>query len=148
MIGAARSGRDISFPKMFMDKPQFRGQITTIHPTAIETLTVTIEDNADAGGSPFVIHLSLVTDRDGGLDVASAMDVCPADARSLAMHLRNAADVVDQADPEVRAGLNGVRCLPMITLCGTRFFLDERLRQLRNVGEPNHYFDLDDPFRT
>jgi hypothetical protein len=144
MTGAVLMGRDISSPFPFMDKPQFCGQVTTIHPTATETLTVTIEDNADAGGSPFVIHLSLVTDRGGGLDVASTMDVCPADARSLAMHLRNAADMVDQADPEVRAGLNGVRCLPMITLCGTRFFLDERLRQLRNVENADHFFDLND----
>jgi len=125
-----------------MEKPHYYGQIATIRPVGQETLSVSIEDNLEAGGSPFVIRLSFETG--GDVDVAGVMNVCTADAVSLASHLLNAANILDQADPEVRAGLNGVRRLPIISLCGTRFFIDERLRQLRNVGNPDHVFDLDD----
>jgi len=129
---------------MLMEKPHYYGQIATILLTAEQNLSVSIEDNLEAGGSPFVVRLSFKTG--GDVDVAGVMNVCTADAVSLASHLLKAANILDQAGPEVRAGLNGVRRLPIISLCGTRFFIDERLRQLRNVGNPDHYFDLDESY--
>ena len=66
--------------------------------------------------------------------------------KALAEHLLNAAAIAAGAEDEVRAGIVGIRKLPTITLGGTEFIIDHRLRQLRNAENPMHYFDLDDPF--
>jgi len=52
--------------------------------------------------------------------------MCPENARSLAAHLVNNADVAECAEGQPRAGIIGVRQLPTITLRGQRFFIDER----------------------
>ena len=38
---------------------------------------------------------------------------------------------------------SGPRCLPVVHLQGTDYFVDERLRQFREVTNPHHYIDFD-----
>ena len=39
---------------------------------------------------------------------------------------------------------DGVKMLPVVRYEGKLWFLDERLRQLRNVGNPHDFIDLND----
>jgi hypothetical protein len=130
-----------------MDNPQFHAEVATIFNGQRRVLGVDIYPNPDRVGSaaPAVIEVTCWSTRqDTALHSVGVL--APADARALAAHLANAAGLVEQFDPEVRAGIEGVRLLPTITLCGRRFYIDERLRQLRNAENPDHYFDLVDPF--
>jgi hypothetical protein len=128
-----------------MEKPDYHGEVTCVLPhDNVIVLGVDIRRNP-YGGRANVIDLTFWN---SGIplntDVCSAGVFCPDDARSLASHLLNAASVIDQVEMEKRAGITGVRVLPTIMLCGTRFIIDERLRQLRNAENPAHFFDLDD----
>ncbi len=131
-----------------MDNPHFHAEVATYFHDLSQVLGIDLHPNPHrvGGAAPTVIELTCWNERQD-TDVYSAGVLSPADARALATHLLNAADLVEQADPEVRAGVEGVRLLPTIALCGTRFFIDERLRQLRNVANPGHYFDLTDALK-
>jgi len=41
-------------------------------------------------------------------------------------------------------GRDDVRQLPIITRNGKKYYIDERLRQLRNINNPHDYIDLED----
>jgi hypothetical protein len=127
-----------------MDKPDYHGEVTCILPHEnVIVLGVDIRRNPYGGRENVIDLTSWNSSVPLNTDVCSAGVFCPADARSLAAHLVNAADLTDQAERQY-AGIIGVRKLPIITLCGTRFIIDERMRQLRNAENPAHFFDLED----
>jgi len=127
-----------------MEKPDYHGEVTCVLPhDNVIVLGIDIRRNP-YGGRENVIDLTFWNSGIPGTDVYSAGVFCPDDARSLAAHLVNAADLAEQAETEQYAGITGVRVLPTVTLCGTRFIIDERLRQLRNAENPAHFFDLED----
>lgn len=130
-----------------MDNPQFHAEVATVFDERCRVIGVDVHPNPYrlGGAAPVIIEVTC-WDEERDTVLRSVGVLAPADARALAAHLANAADLVEQFDPETRAGIEGVRLLPTITLCGTRFIIDERLRQLRNAENPNHYFDLADPF--
>ncbi len=130
---------------MAMDRPHYRGEVSSILPHAQYVLAVQLFPNAFEEGRGYLIDLTTWNTLIPGTDVFSAGILCPADARALAGHLLNAADIADQATANAGAGVTGIRQLPTIKLCGKRFLIDERLRQLRSVENPMHSFDLDDP---
>lgn len=126
-----------------MNKPHYHGKVTSILPELTVVLGIDLLPNP-CSGRGYVIdltHWSSIVPRS---DAVSAAILCAKDARSLSDHLVNGVALIEQAEEETTAGITGVRVLPTITLCGTRFFIDERLRQLRNVENPDHYFDLED----
>jgi hypothetical protein len=128
-----------------MEEPQYHGEVYPASPSWQETLTVDVLNGPPDGGIRYRIRMASWPDPEAH-DPVAATDLCPADARSLAEHLVRAAELAEQAEPEIRAGIFGMRRLPTITLCGIRFLIDDRLRQLRNVESPDHFVDLDDPF--
>lgn len=128
-----------------MKGPEFHGEVSNILSDRKETLTVDLLENLHVQRK-FVIRLAHEIDDDPF--AVTYADLCPDNTRSLGDLLHNAADVAEFAEPERMAGLIGVRPLPVICLCGTEFFIDERLRQLRNVGNPMHFFELEDRTKT
>jgi hypothetical protein len=128
-----------------MDRPIFHGEVINILDHRRETLLVDVTRNPVPGQRAVVIDLRLVTDdehMEGSWPVGT---FCPANALALAEQLWSAAAIAELLDEEARAGVTGIRRLPVIHVCGTAFFVDERLRQLRAVDDPGHYFDLDGP---
>jgi hypothetical protein len=125
-----------------MDEPYYCGHIQNIFSCGKEILSVELYHNAPPGQRKNLISVTRSTNMGG--DWAEIGLMCPNNARALASHLANAADIAEAAETEVRAGITGVRRLPSIVLCGTEFFIDERLRQLRSVENPAHFFDLED----
>lgn len=129
-----------SYPNLIMDELHYHGEITTITPhrrqsLSVDTLLRTYKDVPRP-----VTCLSAWNPDD--YDPSAEIDLSAADARSLAGHLLNAAAVLESGGPIRGAGLTGVRQLPTVTLCGIRFIIDERLRQLRNADDPCHVVDL------
>jgi hypothetical protein len=124
-----------------MDEPYYSGRIENLMDHKSEILCVELF----ASPSPASLrHLVVVTrSTDHGDDWATVGLMCPDDARALATHLCNAAMVAEVANQDTRAGIEGIRILPTIWLCGKKFFIDGRLRQLRNVEDPMHFFDID-----
>lgn len=129
-----------------MEKPHYHGEVCSVLPDVQIVLGVDLFPNHFNGGRGYVIDLTTWNTRMSDTAVYSVGLLCPDDARSLAGHLENAASLADRATAEQGAGIIGVRQLPTIRLCGRVFIIDERLRQLRNVANPKHSFDLDDPF--
>jgi hypothetical protein len=68
----------------------------------------------------------------------SFTDLSARNARILGELLLGAAEMAEALEGDGE----GVRSLPTITLCGAEFFIDEKLRQLRSVQSPHHFFDL------
>ena len=129
---------------MFMDKQIFHGEVTNILSDRRETLLVDVTLNPKEGQRQVLVELRFGTD-DGQLKGKWAVaTMCPADANALAEFLWDASGIAAHLDEEPRAGIIGARQLPVITICGKRFFIDGRLRQLRNVDDPGHSFDLDE----
>ena len=128
-----------------MDKPHYHAEVTSVVPGEYFVLGVHLRSNLFEGGRGYVIDLTTWDASRPGTDVFSAGILCPADARSLAEHLLNAAGLASKAEAEEGTGAVGQRQLPTITLCGKVFVLDERLRQLRSVENPKHWFNLDSP---
>ena len=52
--------------------------------------------------------------------------------------------MLDRINEARREGGGGVKMLPVVRYEGKLWFLDERLRQLRNVGSPHDFIDLND----
>lgn len=127
------------------NEPSYQGHIVNVFDDSREILEVRIFDSQSQSNRRQLVCLTRSTN-DGG-DWATVGLMCPDDARSLALHLLNAAEIANMVEEQPHAGIIGVRCLPTITLCGNQFFIDERLRQLRNAENPMHFFDLDDPMR-
>jgi hypothetical protein len=128
-----------------MDKPQYHGEVTSVVTGERIVLSVRLHSNLFEDGRGYVIDLTVWDANIPGTDVFSAGILRAADARSLAEHLLNAAGLAAKAEAEEGTGAVGKRKLPTITLCGKTFVIDDQLRQLRNVENPMHCFDLDDP---
>ncbi len=127
-----------------MDRPLFHGEVTNILESYREVLSVDVEVNKAAGHRQCLVELRKWSDDEHMEGSWPTGTLCPDNARSLAELLWNAADVAELLDGESRAGIVGVRQLPVILLCGKKFYIDARLRQLRSVENPMHAFDLDD----
>ncbi len=127
-----------------MDRPLFHGEVTNILESYREVLSVDVEVNKAAGQRQCLVELRKWSDDEHMEGSWPTGTLCPDNARSLAELLWNAADVAELLDGESRAGIVGVRQLPVILLCGKKFYIDARLRQLRSVENPMHAFDLDD----
>lgn len=143
----SRKRRLISVPPISMDGPTFHGEVISVRSPRKDTLSVDVRQNSE-NGSSYIVQLGSEAeehdDEYGRYLAESALtDLCPDDARSLAALLWNAADVAQGR--KTGAGLLGVRTLPTIRLCGTEYFIDEQLRQLRNVANPEQSFSLGDP---
>jgi hypothetical protein len=128
-------------------KTAFHGEVTNILEQYREVLSVDVEINEVPGERRCLIELRKWSDDEHMEGSWPTGTLCPDNARSMAELLLDAAEVAELLDAEPRAGIIGVRHLPVISLCGKRFYIDARLRQLRNVENPMHYFDLDDPFK-
>jgi hypothetical protein len=126
-----------------MDKPLFHAEVVNLSYRR-ETLLVDVMPNLQEGQRRAVVDLRLDTDDEHMLGNWPVGTMCPDNAQALARFLWDAAGIAALLDEEPRAGITGVRVLPTITLCGTKFIIDERLRQLRNVENPAHFFDLED----
>ena len=127
-----------------MDNLRYHGEVSCVLPHG-NVLVIGIDVlPGPYGGQGRVIDLTCWNSGVPGTDVHSVGVFCSADARATASHLFNAADLVDRVETGQRAGIIGVRQLPTVTLCGSRFYIDERLRQLRSVENPHHFFDLED----
>jgi hypothetical protein len=70
---------------------------------------------------------------------ASALSLHPVNARVLSSVLKDAADSVQEL---TGVASSTIRRLPVMTLCGSRYYLDERLHQLRLVERPEVTIDL------
>lgn len=147
MLGTLREERLYIVPFSTMDsKPQYLGDITNCFECWTENLEVAILDTTSEFGRRSLVNLRRSTSGGEEKEDVGLMD--SENARMLASLLINAADLVKETDLDFQTGITGVRQLPTITLCGNRFFIDERLRQLRNVENPAHSFNLDAPSRA
>lgn len=143
MFGASQDDAFVSFPKCTMQHDLFfAAAVTKLNSDGEREIiaVTTVAETTDTGRRQFLVRMMATR---GDQEANPMGSLSPADARSLALHLVNAADVADQLI-EQTGSTSGVRMLPTIRLCGTQFFIDERLRQLRNVENPEHFFDLDE----
>jgi len=127
-----------------MDRQIFHAEVTNITDDRRETLLVDVLPNPKEGQRRALVVLTLDTDDEHLPGRTTVGTLCPANAQALAELLWDASDIAALLDEEPRAGIIGVRKLPTISLCGTEFIIDERMRQLRNVNNPAHFFDLED----
>ena len=134
----------IFFAQLFMDRQIFHAEVANILSDRHDKLSVDVRMNPVEDERKMLVRLTLDTNDEYMPGTWAISDFCPDNARALALFLWDAADCAALMDETPRAGIIGVRKLPTITLCGTELIVDERMRQLRNVNNPAHFFDLED----
>lgn len=129
-----------------MEKHYYHGEITNFYGCEQETLTIEVRANPREGRK-YLIELVPWFGKEGRDGHGDISVMGPDNARSLVGHLYNAIEIAEHMEGEQTAGIDSGRMLPTILLCGSVFYIDERLKQLRNVDNPDHCFDLEDPMK-
>lgn len=123
-----------------MENPILSWHVTNVLPHGREVLSVELLENRTPGKCGLLVAVA----RSAGGERILVGRLCPDDARAFGRFLASAAAIADQRGGDA-TGITGVRTLPIVSILGRAFVLDERLRQLRSVENPQHAFDLDDP---
>lgn len=123
-----------------MDGPSWLESVTQSFSDWTETFIVEVSGKNHPDEIPHQVRIDKWWHDDKHRGPETVAILSPQNAWMLGLQLQHAAEEAEMA----RAKESSPKSLPSITICGREFYVDERLRQLRSVENPHHYFDLDE----